>query len=266
MLVSARGVRINVLEHGSGDPVILLHGVGCTAQTLTPQLEALAPTRRALAVDFRGHGASDRTYGRMSLRDYADDVLAVMSELGIDRAAVVGVSMGGMVAQAMALSAPDRVTALVLADTCARADAEMAAGMKAVGSLAATEGMKTAAEHVKPVTFCAAALVENRPYVQEFEEGFRANDPLTFGVAMAALAELDFLDDLPRITVPTLVLVGAEDVLTRLEYSEAIAAAVPGAELRVIEKAGHLSNLDQSEVFNDHLIRFLDGTRQGETA
>ncbi|MFF9040569.1 alpha/beta fold hydrolase [Streptomyces sp. NPDC014892] len=261
MLVSARGIRINVLDHGSGDPVILLHGVGCTVRSLAPQLEALAPTRRVVAVDLRGHGSSDRTYGRMSLRDYADDVLAVMSELGIDSAPVVGVSMGGMVAQAMALAAPDRVTALVLADTCARADAEMAGGMRAVGSLAATEGMKTAVEHVKPVTFCAAALVENRPYVREFEEGFCANDPVTFGIAMAALADLDFLDELPRITVPTLVLVGAEDVLTGLEHSEAIAAAVPGAQLRIIEKGGHLSNLDRAEEFNAHLIRFLNGEK-----
>lgn len=259
MLVHARGVRINVLDQGSGDPVVLLHGVGCTVRSLTPQIEALAPTRRVVAVDLRGHGASDRTYGRMSLRDYGDDVLAVMSELGIDGAPVVGISMGGMVAQAMALTAPDRVTALVLADTCARADAEMAGGMRAVGSLAAAEGMRTAAEHVKPVTFCATALVENRPYVREFEEAFCANDPLTFGIAMAALAELDFLDGLPRLTVPTLVLVGSEDVLTGLEHSEAIAAAVPGAELHVIDKAGHLSNLDGPEEFNAHVIRFLNG-------
>lgn len=257
MLVSARGIRFNVLDHGSGDPVVLLHGVGCNTRSLTPQLEALARTRRVVAVDLRGHGASDRTYGRMSLRDYADDVLAVMSELGRAGAPVVGVSMGGMVAQAMALAAPGRVTALVLADTCAKADAEMAAGMRGVGSLAAAEGMKAAAEQVKPVTFCAAALAEKRPYVAEFTEEFSANDSLTFGIAMAALAELDFLDGLPRITVPTLVLIGAEDVLTGLECSEAIAAAIPGAELRIVEKAGHLSNLDRPEEFNAHVIRFL---------
>jgi pimeloyl-ACP methyl ester carboxylesterase len=88
-------VRINVIDRGSGDRVVFLHGVGCNARNWEPQLQALAPTRRVVAVDSRGHGLSDRTYGAMSLRDYADDVLAVMSGLGISRAPVAGMSMGG---------------------------------------------------------------------------------------------------------------------------------------------------------------------------
>ena len=258
MLISARGVRINVSDRGAGDPVVFLHGVGCSARSWEKQLEALAATRRVVAVDTRGHGLSDRTYGRMSLQDYADDVLAVMSELGISSAPIVGISMGGMVAQTMALTAPGRVSSLLLADTCARADPEMAAGMKAVGSLALTSGMKAAAESVKPATFCAAAIAENRPHVRDFEEQFCATDPLTFSIAMDALAGLDVLDGLARITAPVLVLIGAEDVLTPLVYAKAIASAVPGAELRVIERAGHLSNLDEPEAFTDHLVRFLD--------
>lgn len=257
MLVSVRGVRINAIDRGSGDPVIFLHGVGCNARSWEPQLEALAATRRVVAVDSRGHGLSDRTYGRMSVQDYADDVLAVMSELGISRAPVVGISMGGTIALTMALCAPGRVAGLVVADSFARADADMRAGMKGVGSVALTQGMKAAAEQVKPVTFCAAAITEQRPYVQEFEEQFAATDPYTFGIAMDAIAELNVLDDLPRIGVPTLVVIGAEDVLARLEFSRAIASAVPGAELRVIEKAGHLSNLDEPGAFTSHLTEFL---------
>lgn len=258
MLVSARGVRINVIDRGAGDPVIFLHGVGCTVRSLEPQLEALAASRRVIAVDSRGHGLSDRTYGRMSVRDYADDVLAVMSELGICQAPVVGVSMGGTIAMTMALAAPERVTRLVLADTFARADADMAAGMQGVSSVALTHGMHAAAEQVKPATFCAAAITEQRPYVRDFHEQFAAMDPYAFSIAMNAIAELDLLDDLSRISVPTLVLIGAEDVLTGLERSEAIAVAVPNAELRVIEKAGHLSNLDEPGAFTDHLIQFLN--------
>jgi 3-oxoadipate enol-lactonase len=257
VLVDARGVRINVVDRGSGEPVVFLSGVGCSSRSWEPQLRALAATRRVVAVDHRGHGLSDRPSGRMSLRDYADDVLAVMSALAISRAPVVGISMGGMVAQAMALSAPERVAGLVLAATCARADAEMAANMRATGAAALAHGMKATAESVRPVTFSAAAIAENQPHVREFAEQFATTDPYAFSIAMNAIAELDVLDDLPRLDVPTLVLVGAEDVLIPPEYAKAIASAVPGAELHVIDGAGHLCNLDCPEAFTDHLVRFL---------
>jgi pimeloyl-ACP methyl ester carboxylesterase len=162
-----------------------------------------------------------------------------------------------MVALTMALSAPERVASLVLADTSARSDAETAAGIKSVSSVAVTSGMQAAAENVRAATFSAAAIAESRPHVQEWEEQFVATDPYAFSIAMDAIAELDVLDDLPRISVPTLVLVGAEDVLQPPEQARAIASAVPGAELRVIEGAGHLSNLDQPQVFTDHLVQFL---------
>jgi pimeloyl-ACP methyl ester carboxylesterase len=172
----------------------------------------------------------------MSVRDYADDVLAVMSGLGISRAPVVGISMGGTMALTMALSAPERVASLIVADSFARADSDMAAGMKAVASVAVTHGMQAAAEQVKPATFCAAAITEQRPYVWEFEEEFAATDPYAFSIAMDAIAELDVLEDLPHITVPTLVLIGAEDVLQLGEAGRldprTLHVALPLAHLR----------------------------------
>jgi 3-oxoadipate enol-lactonase len=257
VLVSVRGTRINVIDQGSGEPVVLLHGVGGNSRNWGPQIPALAATRRVLAVDARGHGGSDPTDEPMSLQDYADDVVAVMAELGITRAPIVGMSMGGMIAQTLVVSSPELVSSLVLADTCARADEQMAAGMRAVGGLALAQGMRTVAQSVRPVTFSPAAIAEERPYIAEFEDQFAETDTVSFKIAMDALTRLDVLDRLPGIAVPTLVLSGAEDTLIPGESSKAVAAAVPGAEFQVIENSGHLSNLDQPEAFTEHLLRFL---------
>jgi 3-oxoadipate enol-lactonase len=257
VLSSAHEAQINVIDRGAGDPVLFLHGIGCNALTWEPQLRALETSRRVIAVDARGHGGSAPADGPMTLRDYANDVLAVMSDLGIERAPVVGLSMGGMVAMTMALAAPERVSALVLADTGAHANADMATNMKMAGAAAVEYGMRANVEQMTPLLFAAAALAENPPYIKEFQDQVAATDAYSFSVALGAIAELDLLDDLPRVGVPTLVLVGAEDQSLPPVFSEAIAAAVPGAELRVIDQAGHMANLDQPEIFTEHLMRFL---------
>jgi pimeloyl-ACP methyl ester carboxylesterase len=118
--------------------------------------------------------------------------------------------------------------------------------------------MPAVAAAFMPATFSRAAIAENRRYVRDFEESFSSTDPLAFNIGLLAIAELDLTDELHRIDVPTLVLVGEEDALTPPEHSKAIASAVPGAELVVIDDAGHLSNLDQADVFTEHLVRFLD--------
>ncbi|MFD3925770.1 alpha/beta fold hydrolase [Streptomyces sp. NPDC058614] len=260
MLSPAHEAHNNVVDRGTGDPVLFLHGIGCNALTWEPQLQVLASSRRVIAIDARGHGGSPPAEGPMTLRDYADDVLAVMSALGIERAPVVGLSMGGMVAMTMALAAPERVTGLVLADTGAHANEQMAAMMRAAGASAVEYGMRANVEQMTPALFSSAALAENPPYIREFQDQVATTDPYSFSVALGAIAELDLLDDLPRLDVPTLVLVGDEDQSLPPEFSKAIASAVPGAELHVIEDAGHMANLDQPEVFTDHLVRFLSRT------
>lgn len=258
MLISARGVHINAIDRGAGEPVVFLHGIGGDAGNWAPQLDVLAATRRVVALDSRGFGQSDRTYGRMSLADYAQDVLLVMSELGISRAPIVGLSVGGMIAQTVALAAPERVARLVLADTSSHSDADMRAQQTAAGAAAIAHGMPATAAALMPAIFSQAAIAEQRRYVRDFEESFSSTDPLTYSIGLQAIAELDVTEELHRIDVPTLVLVGDEDVLTPPEHSKVIASAVPGAELFVIGDAGHVSNLDQPGVFTEHLVRFLD--------
>ena len=257
MLISARGIRFNVLDRGAGDPVLFLHGIGGDATNWAPQLDALAATRRVLALDMRGFGRSDRTLGTMTLRDYADDVDAVLDSLNLEQVDVVGLSMGGMVAQTLALNSPARVRSMVIADSSACADEQMAANLTASGTAAVSFGMGAVAQGFMPVTFSASAVASDAPHVGRFAEGFSATDPIAFQIGLNAIAQLDLVDDLGEIKAPTLVVVGEEDALTPPEHSKVIADGIAGARLEVIGHAGHLANLDQPERFTELLTDFL---------
>ena len=261
MLVKTGEVEVSVEilgEDCEGAPVVFLHGVGGDGSNWAPQMHALSARFQVIALDARGHGLSACKGQNLTLEHYAEDVLQVFHALKIERAHVVGLSMGGMVAQALALRAPDRVASLVLADTSARADANMAASLKAAGDAAIAYGMAAVADQFLPACFCPAAINENREYLRRFREGFTSRDPQAFHTALQAIADLDFLDRLDQIAVPTLVIVGSSDVLTPVQNSEAIAARIPGARLVVLEGAAHIANFDQPHEFTNALKDFLE--------
>lgn len=261
MLVHAGEVEINAEVHGEanvGTPVVFLHGIGGNGSNWAPQVEALAAARKVVTIDSRGFGGSEVAGRDLALEDYAADVLRALDALGIDRAHVVGLSMGGMMGQALALEASERVASLVLADTSAQADEQMAANLKASGAAALEHGMSAVAEMFMPATFCAAAIEEDREYVRTFKEAFIATDAGAFDMGLNAIAGLDFLDRLDQVAGPVLVIVGSDDALTPVAHAEAIAARIPGARLEVIQGAGHLSNLDDPETFTRLLTEFLE--------
>ena len=261
MLVSVGDLQINAEVRGEthqGTPVVFLHGIGGDGSNWNPQLNALATRYRVVAIDSRGFGASEAKGENLTLEDYADDIRRVLGALEIDRAHVVGLSMGGMMAQALALNAPELVASLVLADTSARADELMATNLKASGEAALLYGMTAVAQMFMPATFCQTAIAENREYVQTFQDAFCATDPQAFNTGLQAIAELDFLDRLDQITVPTLVVVGTDDALTPPEHAKAIAAQIADARLVLLDGAGHMSNLDNADEFTQLLTEFLD--------
>jgi 3-oxoadipate enol-lactonase len=261
MRVAAGELQINAEVRGEthdGTPVVFLHGIGGNGSNWRPQLDALSARHRVVAIDSRGFGASEAKGEDLALEDYADDVRRTLDALEIDQAHVVGLSMGGMMAQALALNAPEKVASLVLADTSARADELMATNLKASGEAALQHGMSVVADIFMSATFCPAAVEDNRDYVQTFRDGFCATDPQAFNTGLQAIAGLDFLDRLSRVAVPTLVVVGSGDMLTPVEHSEAIAARITDARLVVLDGAGHMSNLDNADEFTQVMTEFLE--------
>ncbi len=255
---ATNGMTLGYDVEGTGTAVVFLHAFPLNRQMWVAQRDALRGRARTLAVDFRGFGESDPSPGPYSLEDLADDVLGLARGLGIDRAVVVGLSMGGYVAFRLVARAPEFVQGLLLADTRAEPDAtEARAGRLALAERAQREGLASLQQFlqglVSPTTRASRPEVADR-----LRELVGAPAPEALAGALRALADRpDSRPLLATITVPTLVLVGEEDGLTTPESARVIAGGIPGARLVVLPQAGHLSNLETPEAFNRELVAFV---------
>ncbi len=237
------------LEHeatGSGPALLLLHAFPLGLFMWEPQVGALAATHRVVRFDARGFGGSPAGEGPLTMEAIADDGAALLDHLGIEKAVVAGCSMGGYAALAFVRRHPHRLAGLVLQDTRAGADTEEAkASRAALAAKVLAEGASAAAEAFLPKLLGETTQRERPELAVQLRERILATSPRGIANALHGLAaRADSRGLLGAIAVPTLVLVGAEDVLTPPSEAEALAAAIPGARLDVIPGAGHLANLE----------------------
>ncbi|HEX4903885.1 MAG TPA: alpha/beta fold hydrolase [Acidimicrobiales bacterium] len=258
MHLDVNGTRLHVSEEGSGHAVLFLHGMGCDGTDWQPQVDAFAARYRCITIDHRGHGRSDREVGEgYSIAGFAADALGVLDHLGVDRAHVVGLSMGGMIAQQLAVTEPDRVCTLSLLDTFARPGA-MGEGMGAMADQVEAGGLDALAAGFQAMVFAAATIGSKPDLLERFDAQFRGNTPACLAWDMRAIAALDVYDELGSITAPTVVLCGAEDNLTPMAQAEELAAAIPGATLEIVPDAGHFSNIENPDFVNQVLAKQLE--------
>ena len=267
-MITVGEVTLAVAEAGrGGHPLLLLHGFTGAKEDFTPWLDALAARGfHAVAPDHRGHGESSKPVeeAAYSLELFAADALALVDLLGWDRFHLLGHSMGGMVAQHVALAAPERVESLVLMDT-GHGTIEMDAELAAWGlQLVRTEGIDALADVLAQIegplhTGAYARLVEEHPEHKAFgERKLRASSPAMYAaMATEMMADHDRLDDLRGLDVPALVLVGDED-LPFLGPSERLAEAIPSARLSVVPAAGHSPQFENREEWEKAFFAFLD--------
>ncbi|MPZ18843.1 MAG: alpha/beta fold hydrolase [Luteitalea sp.] len=260
------GRRLAYLEAGEGAALLFVHAFPLTAEMWRPQLETLAPGWRGLAPDLRGLGRSALAAGdrqgraASSMEDHADDLDALLGALRIDSAVVVGLSMGGYVAFALCRRAPQRVRALVLADTRAEPDTdEGRAKRDSLKQMAREHGAAAIADAMVPQIVGSSTQKDRPELLDDVGAMARQNSPDGLIDALECLkSRQDSRPLLPALTCPTLIIVGAEDQVTTPAMSEAMACAIPGAAVHVIAGAGHLCNLEQPEAFGRSLHQFLD--------
>lgn len=257
------GVRIYWRLDGAADkPVlVLLNSIGCDLSLYDAVAPYLLPAFRLLRIDTRGHGASDAPADDYSLDLLADDVLAAMDAAGVARAGVCGVSLGGMIAMQLALRAPDRVEAMVLACTSAAMDV---AAWDARIATVRSQGMAAVTEMALGRFFSDAFRVQHSETVDTVRAGLLTTSPDGYSGCGAAIRDMDLLNRLPLIAVPTLVIGGHRDVSTPFEgHGDRIAAAIPGAQVAMLNTA-HLPCLEAPSTFagavRDFLARATDGT------
>jgi 3-oxoadipate enol-lactonase len=249
------GYALGYDQAGGGDatPIVFLHGVGSDKSVWRPQLEHFAKERRAIAFDYPGYGESDPAPEDTTRDDYAAAILSAMSELGVGRAHVCGLSLGGVVAIAIHAAAPDRCPSLILADTFASHPDGAAIYQR---SLAASDNLRVLAESRVDVLLAQPADSAVR---SEVIATMARIDPAGYRIGAEAVWLADQRERAAAIRVPTLVLCGAEDRVTPAALSMALMRLIPGALYEPIERAGHLTNLERPDAFNTLVGAFIRG-------
>jgi pimeloyl-ACP methyl ester carboxylesterase len=257
--VNARGRQTRVLEGGAGQALVLLHAFPLSADMWRAQIDRAPEGWRLVAPDLRGFGAGAAPEGPRTVDDYAADVLALMDTLSIDRAVIGGLSMGGYVTFAMFRLAPERFAGVVLANTKAPGDTEEGrAARRAMSGTVRTAGVRAVAETLLPRLVGETTRRERPAVMERVRAMMESNSAAAIDAAIHALMNRpDSTPALGRITCPALVIAGQEDSLTPLSDAELLASSIGGAELAVLPRAGHLSNVEAPDLFSDALAGFL---------
>lgn len=260
-LRASDGVRLHYREtgRGSGPPVLMIQGLGADKHGWDLQRVALAPRHRTIAFDNRGAGRSDKPYGDYSLEQMADDAVAVLDHLGVDDAHVIGASMGGAIAQIMAVENPERIRSLTLACTACGHHPWRRELLDEWATIANERGMAAMTAQAARWVIGPRSFRRLTPLVGWMGPLALSRPPHAFAGQVAAIQATDdaIAERLAEIDVPALVLVGNQDILTPRGDSEELAERIPGAELAVISGAAHGFMIEHATTFNRILLDFL---------
>ena len=259
MRITANGISMHYTLNGppSAPVVTLSHSLATSLAMWEPQVAALAARYRVLRYDTRGHGGTDAPDGSYSLDQLADDAVALLRALGIERTHFIGLSMGGMIGQVLGLKHPALLRSLALCDTSSRIPVEARSVWDERVRVAETQGMEP---HVEPTIgrwFTAPFVAQRAEIVEPVRAMIRQTKPQGYIGCCHAIKVLDLTDRLHGITTPTLIIVGEDDVGTPVAASRAIHDRIKGSELVILKSASHLSNVEQMEAFNRALTLFL---------
>ena len=244
---------------GSGAALVLLHGFPFDRSMWRGQAEAFGGEFRVVAPDLRGSGETSLGAGDVTMETLAEDVAALLDEFKLGRVILGGLSMGGYVAFEFFRKFPERVRALVLADTRPQADTEEGRRAREENAQRALkEGMAPIVETMLPKLLAAGTREHDGEIVKDVRAMMLGSSPEGAAASLRAMAlRRDQTDLLPSINVPTLIVVGSEDAVTPPADAEAMRAKIEGSRLIVVEGAGHLSNVERPEEFNHALGEFL---------
>ena len=247
---------------GQGEPLVMIRGLGSNADHWYPQLPVLSKHYRVLVFDNRGIARTSDMDGPYSIRGMADDTVGLMDAVGFEKAHILGLSMGGMIAQEIALNYPQRVKGLILGVTHCGGEKQVPPTEEITNIFNAMiqEGTDEAKRAAAAVLFAPETL-EKRPELaaQYAEVSLRQPVPAEILTKQRnAVQEFNTWDRLPQITAPTLILGADQDVLIPSENSKILAERIPNAELVIVKGGGHQILIEQSDACNQAVLSFLE--------
>jgi 3-oxoadipate enol-lactonase len=259
MKLETNGIQTHYEFTGkTGAPVVMLsHSLACSSVMWKPQIELLESHFRVLRYDTRGHGDSEAPAGAYTLELLAQDAVGLLNALDIDRVHFVGLSMGGMIGQSLALDHADRLVTLALCDTAAVMPDETQPIWVERIAAAREKGMQGQVDETLERWFTPEYLKRNPPEVDMIRRQILATPVNGYIGCSEAIRRLNNLDRLSQITIPALIVVGEEDPGTPVAASQTMHERIGGSKLVVLASARHLSNIEASEEFNEAVLNFL---------
>ena len=255
-----RGIDLVYEDQGIGDVVVFIHGQPFNRSMWNHQSHVFSKTNRLIIPDLRGYGDSVTTESIVLLDELALDIIYLLNELSIGKAVFVGLSMGGKIALEIYRLAPHLVKGLVLADTDARAeDATSYLNRKALAKKLLTGGMESYTSENIVHYLCKNTFETKQEVVDHLTKMMTGTDAAGAAAVQLGRAERrDHSGILSNIDFPTLLIVGDQDVFTPVTTAEYMQVRINGSELAIIKNAGHMSNMEQPEQFNQLLKNYLD--------
>jgi 3-oxoadipate enol-lactonase len=255
--VHANGIDISYEIEGQGPWLILSHSLAAEKAMWQPQVDALAASYRVLSYDIRGHGASGAPAGPYTLDLLAQDVEALCAALGIEQSHFVGLSLGGMIGQTLALRSPQLLLSLTLADTSSGYGVAARPFWQGRSAIALEQGMAPLLVPTLDRWFTGPFRRAEPALMSKVADWIMGTPPHGYSACCQAIAELDTTARLASIMLPTLVMVGAEDEATPPAMAELIHREIAGSELVKLSSAAHIASLEQAVAFNRALLAFL---------
>ena len=259
MSTTVNGIHYVDMGDRNALTVTFLHGFPFSHAMWSSQLEAVGRMYRAVTYDIRGHGESIVGDGQYMIEGHVDDLCSVLDHLKIEKTVLVGLSMGGYIALRAMERHAHRFQALVLCDT--RSEADSSEGkVKRWGDVSSVKknGSQTFADEFVKRIFAPETYAKKPGVVEAIRQTIRRTPPLSIaGTLIALAARTDTSPSLPSIKIPTMILVGEHDVITPLAAAQAMHERIAGSEMHIVPDAGHLSNLENPDFFNEKLLYFL---------
>jgi 3-oxoadipate enol-lactonase len=259
MIVKANGIQIHYEISGKkeGPVVVLSHSLSASLNMWDPQMAALEPRFQVLRYDTRGHGGTEVTHGAYSLEMLGEDAIGLLDALRIDTVHWIGLSMGGMIGQCLALNHARRLRSLALCDTGSVVPKESQPLWDERIAAARNQGMAALVEATMERWFTPSFLQKKSPMAVQIREQFLATSPQGYIGCAEAIRRVNYLNRLAEIKIATLIVVGEDDQGTPVAASQAMNERIRGSKLVVLPLARHLSNVEQPEAFNAALLQFL---------
>jgi 3-oxoadipate enol-lactonase len=258
MPVTATRPSLHYLIDGSGSPIVLSHALGCSIGMWDPIAPALARSHRVIRFDTRGHGESEVVGSSFSLFDLVGDAVGLIDELNLDRVTWIGLSLGGMIGQGLAIAHPERVEKLVVANSVSRYPEDARAQWHDRARIARSGGMAALANLIMTRYFSEDFRLSQPDVVQRFREGVLRVDARAYAACCEAIAALDYYPALHQVRCPTLAIAGEADVAATPGMVQEIADRIPDAIFAPISRAGHLSVVEHPDAFLETLKSFMD--------